>query len=86
MAILSETGHAEAIRATERLHFAQQSYDYAKEEYEQLLKMYEADDLTEGEIILRGQKAVLRASESLRLSKMKSIESLKSIYQKNLIK
>ena len=76
-----KTGHAEAIRATElSLHFAQQSYDYAKEEYEQLQKMYEADDLTEEteEIILRRAKSSFeRASESLRLSKMRIDRELK---------
>ena len=76
-----KTGHAEAIRATElSLHFAQQSYDYAKEEYEQLLKMYEADDLTEEteEIILKRAKSSFeRASESLRLSKMRIDRELK---------
>ncbi|MBO62748.1 MAG: hypothetical protein CMG33_04400, partial [Candidatus Marinimicrobia bacterium] len=70
-----KVGHPEAIRATElSLHFAMQSYDYAKEEYEQLLKMYEADDLTEEteEIILkRAKNSFERASENLRLSKMR---------------
>ncbi len=74
-------GHGEAKRATElSLHFAQQSYDYSKEEYEQLLKMYEADDLTEEteEIILkRAKNSFERASESLRLSKMRIARELK---------
>ncbi|MEC9036441.1 MAG: hypothetical protein VX588_06440 [Verrucomicrobiota bacterium] len=76
-----KVGHPEAIRATElSLHFAQQSYDYAKEEYEQLLKMYEADDLTEEteEIILkRAKNSFERASENLRLSKMRIDRQLK---------
>lgn len=76
-----KVGHPEAIRATElSLHFAKQSYDYAKEEYEQLLKMYEADDLTEEteEIILkRAKNSFERASENLRLSKMRIDRQLK---------
>ena len=76
-----KVGHPEAIRATElSLHFAMQSYDYAKEEYEQLLKMYEADDLTEEteEIILkRAKNSFERASENLRLSKMRIDRQLK---------
>ncbi|MBD28747.1 MAG: hypothetical protein CMO38_05815 [Verrucomicrobiaceae bacterium] len=77
----NKIGHGEAKRATElSLHFAQQSYDYSKEEYEQLLKMYEADDLTEEteEIILkRAKNSFERASESLRLSKMRIDRELK---------
>jgi len=76
-----KVGHPEAIRATElSLHFAKQGYDYAKEEYEQLLKMYEADDLTEEteEIILkRAKNSFERASENLRLSKMSIDRQLK---------
>lgn len=76
-----KVGHPEAIRATElSLHFAKQSYDYSKEEYEQLLKMYEADDLTEEteEIILkRAKNSFERASENLRLSKMSIDRQLK---------
>ena len=76
-----KVGHAERLRATERsLDFAQQSFDYAKEEYEQLKKMYEADDLTEEteEIILkRATNSFERATESLRLAKLRVDRELK---------
>jgi HlyD family secretion protein len=84
-----KVGHPEAIRATElSLHFAMQGYDYAKEEYEQLLKMYEADDLTEEteEIILkRAKNSFERASENLRLSKMSINRQLKISLPQQLI-
>ncbi|MED6299934.1 MAG: hypothetical protein VX860_07565 [Verrucomicrobiota bacterium] len=84
-----KVGHPEAIRATElSLHFAMQSYDYAKEEYEQLLKMYEADDLTEEteEIILkRAKNSFERASENLRLSKMRIDRQLKITLPQELV-
>ena len=84
-----KVGYPEAIRATElSLHFAMQGYDYAKEEYEQLLKMYEADDLTEEteEIILkRAKNSFERASENLRLSKMSINRQLKISLPQQLI-
>ena len=70
-----KTGHPEAVRAAKKsIQFAQQGYEYSKEEYEQLKKMYEADDLTEEteEIVLRRAKNSLeRATENLRLAKMR---------------
>lgn len=76
-----KVGHAEAIRSAERsIYFAEQNYDYSKEEYEQLKKMYEADDLTEEteEIILkRAKNSFERATESLRLAKMRIDRQLK---------
>ncbi len=69
------TGHPEAVRAARKsIQFAEQSYEYSKEEYEQLKKMYEADDLTEEteEIVLRRAKnSFERATENLRLAKMR---------------
>ena len=69
------TAHAEAVRAARKsIQFAEQSYEYSKEEYEQLKKMYEADDLTEEteEIVLRRAKnSFERATENLRLAKMR---------------
>jgi multidrug efflux pump subunit AcrA (membrane-fusion protein) len=76
-----KVGHAETIKAAKRSsEFAQRGFDYAKEELEQLEKMYEADDLTEEteEIILkRARNDFERAKESLRLSKMRSERELK---------
>jgi HlyD family secretion protein len=82
-------GHAEALKSAQRsIQFAQQSYDYAKEEFEQLKKMYEADDLTEEteEIILkRAKNSFERATESLRLAKMRSNRELKVLIPRQRI-
>ena len=84
-----KTAHAEALKAAQRsIQFAQQSYNYSKEEYEQLKKMYEADDLTEEteEIILkRAKNSFERATESLRLAKMRSDRELKVIIPRQRI-
>jgi HlyD family secretion protein len=75
------TGHPEAVRAVAKsIQYAQQSYEYSKEEFEQLKKMYEADDLTEEteEIVLRRAKnSFERATENLRLAKMRIARNLK---------
>ncbi|MCP4846623.1 MAG: hypothetical protein GY899_01580 [Verrucomicrobiaceae bacterium] len=75
------TGHPEALRAAKKsIQFAQQGYEYSKEEYEQLKKMYEADDLTEEteEIVLRRAKnSFERATENLRLAKMRIDRDIK---------
>lgn len=80
-AYYQSTGHAEAVRAVEKsIQYAQQSYEYSKEEYDQLKKMYEADDLTEEteEIILkRAKNSFERATENLRLAKMRIARNLK---------
>ena len=74
-------GHPEAVRSVEKsIQYAQQSYEYSKEEYDQLKKMYEADDLTEEteEIVLkRAKNSFERATENLRLAKMRIDRDLK---------
>ncbi len=89
LAHYERVGHREALRAAERsIEFAQQSYDYAKEELEQLQKMYEADDLTEEteEIILkRARNSFERATEQLRLSKMRAEREIKVIIPRHRV-
>lgn len=84
------TAHAEALKAARRsIDYAQEHHAYAREEYQQLQKMYAADDLTEEteEIILRRAKINFEhATESLRLAKMRSEREIRTLIPRERVK